>query len=122
MTPDPFEALATLISLGVDRVLTSGQEPSVLEGLPLIIELIRRAGDRIIVMPGGGITTRNVERIVAAAKPKELHFAALSLEAGGMKFRRDHVFMGGELRPPEYDRLVTSVSSVRAVLNKANNH
>ena len=64
MTPDPFEALETLIGLGVDRVLTSGQEASVLEGLPLITELVRRAGERIIVMPGGGITARNVERIV----------------------------------------------------------
>ena len=77
MTPDPFEALETLIGLGVDRVLTSGQEASVLEGLPLIAELVRRAGDRIIVMPGGGITARNVDRIVAAAKPREIHFAAL---------------------------------------------
>jgi copper homeostasis protein len=120
MTPDPFDALETLIRLGADRVLTSGQEPSVLEGLPLITELVRRAGERIIVMPGGGITARNVERIVAAARPREIHFAALQLEPGGMKFRRDHVFMGGELRPPEYDRLVTSLSGVQSVLKKAN--
>ena len=120
MTPDPFQALETLIGLGADRVLTSGQEPSVLEGLPLITELVRRAGDKIIVMPGGGLTARNVERIVSAAKPREIHFAALQLEPGGMKFRRDHVFMGGELRPPEYDRLVTSLTGVQSVLKKAN--
>jgi copper homeostasis protein len=69
MTPDPFEALERLIGLGVDRVLTSGQEATVLEGLPLVSELIRRAGTRIIIMPGGGITARNVGRIVATAKP-----------------------------------------------------
>ena len=68
VTPDPFRALETLIELGVDRVLTSGQEPNVLEGLPLIVELMQRAGDRIVIMPGGGITERNVERIVAAAQ------------------------------------------------------
>jgi copper homeostasis protein len=119
MTPDPFAALETLIRLGVERVLTSGQESTVLEGLPLITELVRRAGDRIIVMPGGGITARNVERIVTAAHPREIHFAALQLEPGGMKFRRDHVFMGGELRPPEYDRLVTFQAGVQAVLKKA---
>ena len=56
VTADPFGALETLIGLGVDRVLTSGQEASVLEGLPLIVELMQRAGDRIIIMPGGGIT------------------------------------------------------------------
>jgi copper homeostasis protein len=116
MTRDPFEALEALVGLGVDRVLTSGQEASVLEGLPLITELMRRAGDRIIIMPGGGITKRNVDRIVTAALPREIHFAALEPEAGGMRFRRHHVFMGGELRAPEYDRLVTSVGSIRSVI------
>jgi copper homeostasis protein len=119
MTPDPFQALETLIGLGVDRVLTSGQESTVLEGLPLISELVRRAGDRIVIMPGGGITSRNVERIVDAARPRELHFATLEPEPSGMQFRRHHVFMGGELRPPEYDRSITSVSSIHAVMAKA---
>jgi copper homeostasis protein len=119
MTRDPFAALATLIELGADRILTSGQEASVLEGLPLISELIRRAGDRIIIMPGGGITPRNAERIIAEARPKEMHFAALEPEAGGMQFRRGHVFMGGELRAPEYDRLVTSGDVIRAVMQKS---
>lgn len=119
MTPDPIQALETMIGLGVNRVLTSGQEPSVLEGLPLIAELVRLASDRIIVMPGGGITARNVERIVAAAKPREIHFAALEPSTSPMRFRRQHVFMGGELRPPEYDRLDTSRDAVRAVMNKA---
>jgi len=119
MTPDPFEALERLVALGVDRVLTSGQEASVLEGLPLIAELVRKAGRRIIVMPGGGITHRNAERIIAAAKPREIHFAALEPAASGMTFRRAHVFMGGELRPAEYDRLATSADAVRSVMAKA---
>ena len=108
MTRDPFKAIETLVGLGIDRVLTSGQEATVLEGLPLLAELIDRAGDRIVVMPGGGITSRNVERIVSAIKPREIHFASLDPAPSGMQFRRQHVFMGGELRPPEYDRLVTS--------------
>ena len=119
MTPDPFEALEALVELGIDRVLTSGQEASVLEGLPLIGTLVERAGQRIIVMPGGGITLRNVDRIVNAAKPREIHFAALELVAGGMQFRRPHVFMGGELRPPVFDRFVTSADTIRAVMKKS---
>ena len=115
---EPFSALETLIELCVDRVLTSGQEPSVLEGLTLIVELMKRAGDRIVIMPGGGITARNVERIVAAARPREMHFTALEPIASGMRFRRAHVFMGGELRPPEYDRLDTSQALIRSVIAK----
>ncbi len=119
MTPDPFQALKTLVELDVERVLTSGQEATVLEGLPLVAKLVDQGAQRIIVMPGGGITVRNVERIVAAAKPQEIHFAALEPAASGMQFRRHHVFMGGELRPPEYDRLVTSGTSIRSLMAKA---
>ena len=119
MTTDPFEALETLVGLGVNRILTSGQEATVLEGLPLIVELIERAKDRIVIMPGAGITARNVDRIVATAKPKEIHFAALEPGTSGMRQRREHVFMGGELRPPEYDRLVTSAETIRSVMAKA---
>lgn len=115
----PFRAIETLIGLGVDRVLTSGQEATVLEGLPLIVELMKSVGDRIVVMPGGGVTTRNVERIVAAARPREIHFAALEPIASGMRFRQEHVFMGGELRPPEYDRLGASEAAIRSVMTKA---
>jgi copper homeostasis protein len=119
MTRDPFASLETLIRLGVDRILTSGQEASVLEGLPLVTELVRRAGDRVIIMPGAGITPRNAARIIAEAKPREIHFAALEPEAGGMRFRRHHVFMGGELRAPEYDRLGTSAEIIRSVMGKS---
>jgi copper homeostasis protein len=116
---DPFRAIETLIGLGVDRVLTSGPEATVLEGLPLIVELMKRIGDRIIVMPGGGVTARNVERIVAAAHPREIHFAALEPITSRMRFRREHVFMGGELRPPEYDRLGASAAAIRLVMTTA---
>jgi copper homeostasis protein len=116
---EPFGALETLIELGVDRVLTSGQEPTVLEGLPLIVELMKRAGDRIVIMPGGGITARNIERIVGAAQPREIPFAALESVESAMQFRRPHVFMGGELRPPEYDRLESSAATIGAIVAKA---
>ena len=119
MTRDPFRAIETLIGLGIDRVLSSGQEATVLEGLPLLAELISRAGNRIVVMPGGGITSRNVERIVSALEPREIHFASLDPAPSGMQFRRQHVFMGCELRPPEYNRLVTSPSAIRAVMTRA---
>ena len=119
MTPDPFAALDTLIGLGVDRILTSGQEASVLEGLPLIAELVRRAGDRVVIMPGGGITERNVARILEGARPKEIHFAALVAVESPATLRRPHVFMGGELRQSEWSRLETSGPLVGAVLARA---
>ncbi|HET7717864.1 MAG TPA: copper homeostasis protein CutC [Bauldia sp.] len=119
MTPDPFAALETLIALGVERVLTSGQEPSVLEGADTIAALVEAAGDRIVVMPGGGINARNAARIVAMTGARELHFAALAPVESGMRFRRRDVFMGGTLRPPEYERLDTAVGDIAAVIAAA---
>jgi copper homeostasis protein len=116
MTRDPLRALEALVDLGVDRVLASGQEATILEGLQLLTNLFEVADDRIVVMPGGGITSRNIGRIVDALKPNEIHFAAMQSVVSPMRFHRPHVFMGGELRPPKYDRLDTSAESVRAVL------
>lgn len=119
MTRDPLEALDTLMSLGVDRLLTSGQEPSVLEGLDLIVELVKRAAGRIVIMPGGGITARNVAKIAEASGVSEMHFASLELREGRMEFRNPRVFMGGTLRPPEYGIEVTRPEAVAAVIQAA---
>jgi copper homeostasis protein len=116
---DPIESLQTLIGLGIDRLLTSGQEPSVLEGAPLIKRLIELAAGRLIVMPGGGITARNVARIIRETGANEIHFAALSETPSGMTHRNPHVFMGGELRPAEYARLVTTKTDIRCILDAA---
>jgi copper homeostasis protein len=115
MTRDPLEALETLIELGVQRVLTSGQEPTVLEGLDLITRLVQRAGDRIVVLPGGGITPGNVQQIVQTAHPKELHVSANEELASPMRWRNDRISMGSAHRCPEYLRKVTSAARVRAL-------
>lgn len=117
MARDPFESLDVLIELGVDRLLTSGQAPGVLEGAPLIRRLIERSAGRMVIMPGGDISARNVARIVHETGAKEIHFAALGREPGPMRYRNPDVFMGGTLRPPEYDRVVTKESSVRRVMD-----
>jgi len=114
MSRDAFDAMETLIGLGIDRILTSGQESSVLEGLDLIAQLVRDAGDRIIIMPGGGITERNFSKILVQSGARELHVAALENVEGPMKYRNPRCFMGGELRPPEFSILMTDAVRVRA--------
>jgi copper homeostasis protein len=116
MCRDPHSALEQLIALGVNRVLTSGQEASCMEGLELIAELQKQARGRIIVMPGGGITPRNVERIVAGTGVTEVHLSARRSLESGMKHRNSTVFMGGTLRPPEFSWKTTDENAVRAVV------
>lgn len=74
---NPMEALEDVISLGCDRLLTSGQAASASEGACLIRELVLRAGDRIIIMPGAGITPSDADRIAAATGAREMHGSKL---------------------------------------------
>jgi copper homeostasis protein len=116
MGRDPKRALEELVELGVNRVLTSGQEASVLEGLDLICDLQKQAAGRLIVMPGGGLTPRNVHKIVQISGVNEVHLSARSGIESGMKFRNSRCFMGGTLRPPEFSWKMTDESAVRAVV------
>ena len=95
MTRDAFEALDTLIELGVDRILTSGQEPTVLEGAELIASLREKAGERVIILPGGGVTERNLAKIVELTGVSEIHIGTRQPVESGMKFRNERVYMGG---------------------------
>ena len=71
-TPDPFQALNTLISLGIRRVLTSGQAETVREGIPCLAALQRRAQDRIVIMAGGAIHDRDLSAL-APSGIREIH-------------------------------------------------
>lgn len=113
VTRDPWEALEALIELGVDRILTSGQEDSVLEGAPLLASLREKANDRLSIMPGCGIHERNFERIHQMVGAREYHVAVNQWVESQMRHRNDAVFMGGILRPPEYSWQQTSSERVR---------
>lgn len=115
MARDPYAALEALVGLGVHHLLTSGQEATALEGLDLIAELCWLAGERLVVMPGGGITPRNVGRILAASGAREVHVHAAQMVESPMRHRNTRCFMGGELRPPEFARPVTALEDVRRV-------
>ncbi len=63
--PDPKKSLKTLINIGVERVLTSGQKESAIEGIELLKELKQLAGKNIIILPGGGINASNAKEFQA---------------------------------------------------------
>ena len=114
MTPDAFAALETLIELGADRLLTSGQQETVAQGLPLLRELVKVAGKRIIVMPGGG-SEQNVQQL-AEAGVSEIHMTGRSVLHSKMEFRRHNVFMGGPAMPDEFTLKRTDAAKIRNIL------
>ena len=78
----PFEALEQLIDLGFDRILTSGQGPTVVEGADMLRELHRRARGRIGILPGGGVTPQNAARILTLTGCTEIHASASETNDG----------------------------------------
>jgi copper homeostasis protein len=72
-TPDPLAALDALIELGIARVLTSGGARSALEGADTLAELVRRAGDHIGVVAGGGVRGHNARLLIERTGVRELH-------------------------------------------------
>ncbi len=114
---DPFKAIDQLAEIGVDRILTSGQEATAVEGSELIAKLIKHAGDRIIIMVCGNLNERNINRVIAETGAKELHFTGFRSVDSEMQYRNERVFMGGTLRPPEYSRAVTDAEVIRKTIS-----
>jgi copper homeostasis protein len=112
MTRDPFEALEELVSLGIDRVLTSGQSDSALEGAPLIRQLIGQANRRIIVMPGHGIKEHNLEQVIRETGAEEFHLYLTRKAPSKMQFSRLGVKMGSPGQS-EYDLTLVDAERIR---------
>jgi copper homeostasis protein len=75
-TPDALEALDTLISCGVTRILTSGHAPIATEGAATIAELLTRAAGKIQILPGSGVRANNVVALVQRTRVTQVHARA----------------------------------------------
>jgi len=71
-------------------------------------------------MPGGGLTERNVLKVLKACKAREFHVSGRVVLDSPMTFRNPRVFMGGALRPPEFSLSVTDAGKCAAILSNAN--
>jgi len=69
----PQSSLEVLVSAGVTRVLTSGQQPAAPAGAELIREMVERAAGRIEVLPGAGITPENIRDVLARTGATQIH-------------------------------------------------
>ena len=120
VTPDWKRALDTLIGLGVTRVLTSGQESDVFFALDTIKEMIEYAGDAIQILPGAGITLRNVDRVVAATGCTQVHLARHRTLPDPSVNNNRSIYYGGALYPPEDSFDITDGDYVAAVRRRLN--
>lgn len=83
---DPFEALEQLVEIGCQRILTSGQQPAAPQGIDLIIQLLKAADERIIIMPGSGVRKENIKELAEKTGAIEFHSSLRGSKKSGMEF------------------------------------
>jgi copper homeostasis protein len=119
MTADWRAAVEALAGAGVDRVLTSGQHDTALEGLDVLKGTVEAAAGRLKVMACGGLDRDNVAAVLAGSGADELHFAALQVVPSPMLYRNPRIGMGGTALEREFELTVTDPEAVRATIAAA---
>ena len=94
MTRDPFEALETAISLGIDTILTSGHRDVCTEGESLLKGLHLQANGRIHIMCGSGVKPSNIEELATETGIRSFHMSGSKIRQSRMLYRNSKVHMG----------------------------
>ena len=72
------KALKEIIELGFHKVLTSGGEKSAWEGIDALKTFQQKFGEKITIIPGGGIRSNNIEHIAQETQCCKFHSAAIT--------------------------------------------
>jgi copper homeostasis protein len=104
---DPYTALEDIIACGCSRILTSGQEATATEGKVLIRNLLEKAENRIILMPGSGIRARNLEALARDTGAAEFHSSAGLRRQGKMAFIRQNFAAEHSIVTPDPEEVAT---------------
>ncbi|MDR6625896.1 copper homeostasis protein CutC [Caulobacter segnis] len=73
LVPDPIEAVDLAAELGFERILTSGGAETAENGADRIARMVARAGKRLSIMAGSGVTPANAPDILSRTGVRELH-------------------------------------------------
>ncbi len=77
------KSLEEVIACGCRRILTSGCQPTAMEGKETLKALIQQAGERITILAGSGVRPDNVRELIAYTGAQEVHGSCKVQVAGG---------------------------------------
>ncbi len=115
MTPDYLEALEDIIETGCERILTSGQKNTAIEGIKNIKTLVEKANGRIEIMAGSGVNIDNAQALMHTGV-NALHLTGKSIRDSEMVYRKEGITMGGLSEVPEYEIVYSDSEKIRAVV------
>lgn len=91
---NPFEALEESKNLGIKSILTSGQKNKCTEGIELLKELVEKSENKIEILIGSGINSKNVQQVVSYTKSLAVHTSGKINVESHMKYRKEDISMG----------------------------
>lgn len=91
---DPLRALEEARNIGVNTILTSGQQDSALDGADLLRELVRQAGGQVDILVGSGVHSRNIKELAARTGATSFHLSGKKEKDSAMVYRKSDVHMG----------------------------
>jgi copper homeostasis protein len=116
MARDLPRALEEVIAAGALRVLTSGGARSADEGAEMIAALVKGAGDRLVVMAGGGVRAGNVRGLIERTGVREVHAGLEEAVPSPMLYRNEQLSMGAA-GDREFLRFLAREQTVREFVN-----
>ena len=111
-------ALEDVISVGADRVLSSGGKPTSLEGLETLAQMNAAAAGRVIIMPGGGVNAENIRQILEGTGAQEIHFSGSQTIQSEMVYREGVSFTPDSLGG-DFTRTESSTEKIRQMIQAA---
>jgi len=112
-TPDMYQALEDIIDAGCERILTSGQATGAPEAGKVLGEIVKAAGDRIIIMPGAGIRASNIRQLMEESGAKEYHGSFRVPTKNPMTFANPNVTDFGNVYLPDEAELAGVIEAFR---------
>jgi copper homeostasis protein len=117
MTPDYSKALEDIIESGCDRILTSGQKNTAMQGIEAIENLVKQANGRIEIMAGSGVNADNAQTLLHTGV-NALHLTGKASRDSEMIYRKAGIAMGGLSEVPEYEIVYSDSEKIRTVVER----
>ena len=116
MCKNPLKALDELKELGITRILTSGAKNTAPEGDDLLEELVKNAGDQIIIMPGSGVNEHTIKELIQKTKAIEYHSSAKTFINSKMNYYNKDISMGGVGSVNEFSKVAVDMEMINKML------
>lgn len=112
MCRDPFQTLEEAKALGINTILTSGQEDSCSAGKELLRQLVEKAEGKVDILIGGGVNAEVIRKLCPYTGAASFHMSGKINLNSPMQYRKDNVHMGIP-GLSEYEIYQTSAEKIR---------